>query len=168
MTTTELIKLLQDNEFGTSGRPRGITIYRFTDMFLSEAEDLKVCSSGDGCAGAELGLQVVPRREKLKTQSTFTELQELYKNKGIEISIQQLENMCNTFFEILKENKINSGYNIGEYYTLPNIYPREEFKVVGIREDEIEFEGDWSGGVTCMLGRSWLKKEQLQNAKRVK
>ena len=167
MTTTELIKLLQAHEFGASGRSRDITILRDTKKVLSEVEDLKFSSSGDGCAGAELELQVV-LREKLKTQSNFTELQELYKKQGVEISIQQLENMCNTFFEILNENKTHQGYNIGEYYSFPNIYPREEFKVVGIREDEIELEGDWSGGVTYQQGKSWLKKERLQNAKRVK
>ena len=226
MTTTELIKLLQAHEFGASGRSREITIYRDTKKVLSEVEDLKFSSSGDGCAGSELELQVVPR-EKLKTQISLTSLQELYKNQGVDISIQQLENMCNTFFEILNENKTQQGYNVGEYYSFPNInlreesevggipehkhlqdelkakgihipskylsillsnfkimnkeikdlkseitigdiviypdaYDTEEFEVVGIRKNELEICGDWSGGTHPIKASCWVDKNRVQ------
>ena len=61
MTTTDLIKLLKENEFGASGRPREIWITRFNEddeeqVALKYGEELKFNSSGDGICGAELGL----------------------------------------------------------------------------------------------------------------
>lgn len=44
----------------------------------------------------------------------------------------------------------------------PDIYHgNETFKVVGIRvnPDEIELEGDWSGGTHNVCQRGWYKKE---------
>jgi len=61
MTTTQLIKLLQTVEFGASGRPREISLSVFDrkdedfQLFFSEPEIL-INSTGDGIAGAELGL----------------------------------------------------------------------------------------------------------------
>lgn len=59
MTTTELIEILQAVEKGASGRPREIRIYNSdNELVLSEEQMLKFLSSGDGCAGAELSLQI--------------------------------------------------------------------------------------------------------------
>lgn len=35
-------------------------------------------------------------------------------------------------------------------------YSNERFKVIGIRADEIELEGDWSGGTHHTVGRCWV------------
>lgn len=61
MTTTELIKLLQSVERGASGTSREITIYKRDrkgelELIISRNEKLKILSTGDGCAGAELSL----------------------------------------------------------------------------------------------------------------
>lgn len=62
MTTTELIELLQKHEYGASGRPREITIYRSKkkgiQKVLDESEILVIDGTGDGIAGAELSLMV--------------------------------------------------------------------------------------------------------------
>lgn len=48
MTTTELIKLLQDREFGgATGRPREISFY-INDSFFIPDPKIEVCGSGDG------------------------------------------------------------------------------------------------------------------------
>jgi len=61
MTTTELIKLLQRVEKGASGRSREIRIYtenKEGEIFevLNEEGTVRILSTGDGCAGAELSL----------------------------------------------------------------------------------------------------------------
>mgnify|MGYP000385942443 CR=1 FL=1 len=56
MTTTELIKLLQSVEFGASGRSREISFY-VGEEFIFEPE-IKISSTGDGCAGADLCLKI--------------------------------------------------------------------------------------------------------------
>lgn len=33
---------------------------------------------------------------------------------------------------------------------------REQMKIVGIRENEVELEGDWSGGTNNVCQRSWM------------
>ncbi|MCP4665158.1 MAG: hypothetical protein GY849_02235 [Deltaproteobacteria bacterium] len=66
MTTTELITLLKKGEFGASGRPREITISKvwqngIRKSIIKEDDELIFDSSGDGCAGAELGLIIIPK-----------------------------------------------------------------------------------------------------------
>ena len=63
MTTTELIDLLKKYEFGASERPREITISKKDNEgklipFFTETEKLIFNSSGDGVAGAELGIVI--------------------------------------------------------------------------------------------------------------
>ena len=64
MTTTELIKLLQNVEKGGSGRSREIRIYTQTKRGLlkkaifTESDKLEIASTGDGVAGAELSLVI--------------------------------------------------------------------------------------------------------------
>lgn len=63
MTTTELIKILQKVEKGTSGRSRNISISRIDDNgelvnVVNESDILTIASTGDGCAGAELNLVI--------------------------------------------------------------------------------------------------------------
>ena len=62
MTTTELIELLKSVEFGASGRPREISFSvkddsLKEDLYLSDPE-IKINSTGDGIAGAELTLSL--------------------------------------------------------------------------------------------------------------
>jgi hypothetical protein len=40
-------------------------------------------------------------------------------------------------------------------------YGNEVFVVVGMRADELELQGDWSGGTHNVSGRSWFKKEGM-------
>ena len=60
-TTTELIKLLKYVEFGASGRTRVISL-RIGEEFISEPE-ITLCSTGDGCAGAEVCLEIKRAKE---------------------------------------------------------------------------------------------------------
>ena len=56
MNTTELIELLQEHEFGASGRPREIS---FATLGGYHAEpDISLNSTGDGIAGAEICLSL--------------------------------------------------------------------------------------------------------------
>ena len=58
MTTTELIELLKSVEFGTSGRPREISIsFNSGEVFFSNPK-LNIAGTGDGVAGAELTLEI--------------------------------------------------------------------------------------------------------------
>ena len=76
MNTTELIKLLKRYEFGTSGRPREISIgINPKEIDLSDVDEeikddeinvmlygkheIKVTGGGDGIAGAQLDLTIV-------------------------------------------------------------------------------------------------------------
>jgi hypothetical protein len=44
---------------------------------------------------------------------------------------------------------------IGDTVTTDYYYHREQFKVVGIRETELELHGDWSGGTHASTGTDW-------------
>ena len=58
MTTTELIELLKSVEFGTSGRPREISIsFNSEGMFFPNPK-FNIVGTGDGVAGAELTLEI--------------------------------------------------------------------------------------------------------------
>lgn len=47
-------------------------------------------------------------------------------------------------------------YNLGDVVTCESGYDhKEKFKVVGIREQELELEGDWSGGTHNVCQKSW-------------
>lgn len=55
-------------------------------------------------------------------------------------------------------------------YKVLNMYPvyitdvyngREPFKVVGIREDEVELEGDFSGGTHSVCQKDWFKDDKV-------
>jgi hypothetical protein len=56
MTTTELIILLNKLEYGASGRAREITFYNKKGKKLGC--NVKLISTGDGCAGAEIDLMI--------------------------------------------------------------------------------------------------------------
>lgn len=64
MTTTELIKLLQQVEKGASGRSREISIYTqnkkgvLKKAILKETDRLEIISTGDGWLGAELSFVI--------------------------------------------------------------------------------------------------------------
>lgn len=56
MTTTELIKLLKNVEFGASGRAREISI-TVNGIFIPKP-NFKINGTNDGCAGAGLNLLI--------------------------------------------------------------------------------------------------------------
>ncbi len=56
MTTTELIKMLKEVEFGASLRPREVSL-RVNDEYIYEPI-LTLDSTGDGIAGAEVCIRV--------------------------------------------------------------------------------------------------------------
>ena len=48
-------------------------------------------------------------------------------------------------------------FKIGQIVYHRDIYDhREELKVVGIRETELELEGDYSGGTHLAVGKQWM------------
>ena len=60
MTTTELIAMLRQFERGASGRARCISMYVETNgesVYISDPS-IKLIGTGDGCAGAEITLEV--------------------------------------------------------------------------------------------------------------
>lgn len=56
MTTTEFIRILSHNEKGSSGRSREIS-FTINGIYVSEPE-IKLSSTGDGIAGAEIDFDV--------------------------------------------------------------------------------------------------------------
>lgn len=58
MTTTDLMNLLKDIEFGASGRSREIS-FEVSEEYISEPI-ITISSTGDGIAGAQLCLQIKP------------------------------------------------------------------------------------------------------------
>lgn len=49
------------------------------------------------------------------------------------------------------------SFKIGDIVYHRSVYEHKEpLKVVGIRENELELEGDYSGGTHCVIQRSWL------------
>ena len=57
MTTTELIKLLKSIEKGASGKSTEIN-FRINDEVIF-SPDIKISGTGDGCAGAEVTLDII-------------------------------------------------------------------------------------------------------------
>jgi len=57
MNTTELIKLLKSVEKGASGRSREVSFDVMGYSFMPEPT-IKISSTGDGCAGAQLCLDL--------------------------------------------------------------------------------------------------------------
>lgn len=51
-------------------------------------------------------------------------------------------------------------YKLGNYVYHKDVYDyRESLKIVGIREKELELEGDYSGGTHNTIEKSWLSIE---------
>jgi hypothetical protein len=55
-------------------------------------------------------------------------------------------------------------------YDVLNMYPvyvkelyegREPFKIVGIRQNQVELEGDYSGGTHNAVGTQWFNKDEV-------
>ena len=47
-------------------------------------------------------------------------------------------------------------FNLGDQVSHPDIYSGQSFEVVGIRKNQIELYGDWSGGTHNTYGSCWL------------
>ena len=58
MNTSELIELLKSVEFGTSGRPREISIRLDSEGIYLPYPKLNIVGAGDGIAGAEVTLEI--------------------------------------------------------------------------------------------------------------
>lgn len=65
----------------------------------------------------------------------------------------------------MKYQKVSiNGYNTLNMYPVyvKNLYEgREPFTIVGIRKDEVELEGDYSGGTHNTVGKQWFKNEEV-------
>lgn len=61
----------------------------------------------------------------------------------------------------LKTDEETPGkFQLDDMVVNPEVYyGNEKFKVVGIRKDEIELEGDWSGGTNAVCEKCWMKIE---------
>lgn len=52
---------------------------------------------------------------------------------------------------------MNTGFKLGDWVTHEKLYDHKEtMKVVGIRENELELEGDYSGGTHNVCQKDWL------------
>lgn len=75
---------------------------------------------------------------------------------------------CGQFFDPEKGGMFCSGsiieweqdFELFDQVTHPEIYNGNEvFTVVGERLDELELQGDWSGGTHAVSQRGWFKRE---------
>jgi hypothetical protein len=108
VVTTDLINLLTTLEFGASGRPREVSI-QIGDKWISEPK-IQYHSSGDGCCGAELTLEIVENikgGDKMKLPSR-------------EEARKKTDKIVDTFIEdemkVIIE-KIDKAISIGYYQT---------------------------------------------------
>jgi hypothetical protein len=53
-------------------------------------------------------------------------------------------------------------FNLGDCVTTEYYYHGERFRVVGIRENELELRGDWSGGTHSVDQTGWYPKEKCK------
>ncbi len=53
------------------------------------------------------------------------------------------------------------NYKLG-YKVTTDYYEKEVFEVVGIRKDELELRGDWSGGTHSVDQTSWYPIEKCK------
>jgi hypothetical protein len=58
--------------------------------------------------------------------------------------------------------KYKEHYHIGDRVTTEYYYHGETFTVVGIRENELELRGDWSGGTHNVDQSSWYPIEKCK------
>ena len=73
-TTTELIEMLQQNEYGgISGKPRVISFSLDDGTYIANPE-IKICSTGDGIAGPEIDLLIKGGRYYSPEKETFGKL----------------------------------------------------------------------------------------------
>ena len=70
----------------------------------------------------------------------------------------------NIFIKTLSEYN-EDRYSLGDFVTTERYYHGEKFEVVGIRRDELELKGDWSGGTHNVNQIGWYPTE---NCKKVK
>lgn len=61
-----------------------------------------------------------------------------------------------------KKLPVDAYKNLGRYpvYIEDVYWGKEPFKIVGIRENEIELEGDWSGGTHNVYQKDWVKDKR--------
>jgi hypothetical protein len=59
----------------------------------------------------------------------------------------------------------NEEYKLGDKVTTDYYYHGEVFEVVGIRENELELRGDWSGGTHCVDQIGWYEKSKCRKKK---
>lgn len=114
MTTTELIKLLKQCEFGASGRAREISFEIKNTKRHMFMPDIKIIGSGDGIAGAQLTLEL---EESNKFEQEYIDKPELSKARNnLTLNLRQLINSDHDDFIIcdyLDEIIVNS--NISEF-----------------------------------------------------
>lgn len=58
---------------------------------------------------------------------------------------------------------MNTEFKLGDIVTHEKLYDhKEKMKVVGIREYEVELEGDYSGGTHNVCQKDWMPKNGLK------
>lgn len=56
--------------------------------------------------------------------------------------------------------EIDPDFKLGDTVIHPEVYNgNESFEVVGIRVDELELKGDWSGGTHAVCQTGWYKRK---------
>lgn len=82
----------------------------------------------------------------------------------LEPQYQIQKQMKNELFELLGED-VSISYKdltINQLVYHKDIYwGREQMKIVGLREEEVELEGDWSGGIHNVCQRDWMPIEGI-------
>ena len=77
----------------------------------------------------------------------------------IKISIRLIQ-MKDQAIQLLKSNTECMELKLGQMVYHKDIYwGREQMKVVGLREKEVELEGDYSGGTNNVCQKDWMPKE---------
>ena len=82
----------------------------------------------------------------------------------LESQYQIQKQMKTELFELLGEDVSISceDLRINQLVYHKNIYDgKEQMKIVGLRENEVELEGDWSGGTHNVRQRDWMSIEGI-------
>lgn len=83
---------------------------------------------------------------------------------------KQTGDHCGQFFDEVKKGMFCSGsiieweqdFELFDKVCHPEIYYGNEiFTIVGIRVNELELQGDWSGGTHAVIQRGWFKRDGM-------
>jgi hypothetical protein len=75
---------------------------------------------------------------------------------------QYMNGLIHLGLELMELRKIIPEYNLGDKVTTDYYNHGEVFEVVGIRKDQLELKGDWSGGTHSSIGNAWYPIEKCR------